>query len=70
MADNKIEKAVRSKVKGEIGDPAKTVQIECTGDTCSMRGTLPDQTRKDLAMKAAAGVEGVKNIVDLVRIKG
>ena len=70
MADYKIEKAVRSKVKGEIGDSAKAIQIECTGDTCSMRGTLPDQGRKDLAMKAAAGVEGVKHIVDLVHLKG
>ena len=70
MADYKIEKDVRSKVKGEIGDHAKAIQIECTNDTCSMRGTLPDQGRKDLAMKAAAGVEGVKHIVDLVHLKG
>ena len=70
MADYKIEKEVRSKVKGEVGDHAKALTIECTNDTCSMRGTLPDQGRKDLAMKAAAGVEGVKHIVDLVRLKG
>jgi osmotically-inducible protein OsmY len=70
MADNKIEQAVRSKVKGELGDHYKALQIECTGDTCSVRGTLPDQARKDLALKTASGVEGVKKVVDLVRIKG
>jgi osmotically-inducible protein OsmY len=70
MADNKIEHAVRSKVKGELGDRYKELQIECTGSTCSVRGTLPDQARKDLALKTAAGVEGVKNVVDLVRVKG
>ncbi|HTR03782.1 MAG TPA: BON domain-containing protein [Thermoanaerobaculia bacterium] len=68
MADTKIEKAVRSKVKGEVGAHYKTIYVECTGSTCSVRGTLPDQARKDLALKAAAGVEGVKNVVDLVKI--
>jgi osmotically-inducible protein OsmY len=33
-----------------------------------VRGTIPDQARKDLALKAAAGVEGVKNVVDLLRV--
>lgn len=68
MADDKIEKAVRSKVKGEVGTYYKELTIECTGATCAVRGTLPDQNRHDLAMKAAAGVEGVKNVVDLVKI--
>jgi osmotically-inducible protein OsmY len=68
MADDKIEKAVRSKVQGEVGAYYKEVRIECTGATCSVRGTLPDQARKDLALKAATGVEGVKNVVDLLRV--
>ena len=68
MADDKIEKAVRSKVKGEVGSHYKGLEIECTGETCSVRGMLPDQARKDLALKAAAGVQGVKNVVDLVKI--
>jgi osmotically-inducible protein OsmY len=68
IADDKVEKAVRSKVKGEVGTYYKGLQIECTGATCSVRGTLPDEARKDLALKAAAGVEGVKSVVDLVKI--
>jgi osmotically-inducible protein OsmY len=67
-ADNKIESHVRSKVKGEVGTYYKEVRIECTGGSCSVRGTLPDQARKDLALKAAASVEGVKNVIDLLRI--
>lgn len=66
--DTKIEQAVRSKVKGEVGTYYKGIHIECTGSSCSVRGTLPDQARKDLALKAAASVEGVKNVVDLVKI--
>lgn len=68
MADSKIEGHVRSKVKGEVGAHYKGLHIECTGATCSVRGTLPDQARKDLALKAAAGVDGVKNVIDLVKI--
>lgn len=68
VADTKLESAVRSKVKGEVGTYYKEVRIECTGSTCSVRGTLPDQARKDLALKTAAGVDGVKNVVDLLRV--
>jgi osmotically-inducible protein OsmY len=67
-ADTKLEQAARSKVKGEVGTYYKGITVECTGSTCSVRGTLPDQARKDLALKAAAGVEGVKTVVDLLRV--
>ncbi len=70
IADNKLEKHVREKVKAELGAHYKVLQIECTAGTCTVRGDVPDQTRKDLAMKAAGGVEGVKKAVDLLRIKG
>jgi osmotically-inducible protein OsmY len=68
--DAKLEKEVGSKVKGEVGSTHyKELTIECVGETCSVRGTLPDQGRKDLALKTAAGVAGVKQVVDLVRLK-
>lgn len=68
--DAKLEKDVRSKVKGEVGSTHyKELTIECVGETCSVRGTLPDQGRKDLALKTAASVAGVKQVVDLVRVK-
>jgi osmotically-inducible protein OsmY len=70
MDDSKLEHAVESKVKAEIGAHYKEISIECTGGICSVRGTLPDQARKDLALKSASGVEGVKKVVDLLRIKG
>jgi osmotically-inducible protein OsmY len=70
MADSKLEKHVRGKVKDELGKNYKPVYIECTGGTCTVRGTVPDQARKDIALKTTAGVEGVKKVVDLLRIKG
>ncbi len=70
MADSKVEHAVESKVKAEIGSHYKEITIECTGGVCAIRGTLPDQARKDLALKSASGVEGVTKVVDLLRVKG
>ena len=70
MADSKLEAAVEKKVKGEIGAHYKQITIECTDGLCAIRGSLPDQARKDLALKTAASVEGVKKVVDLLRIKG
>ena len=70
IADNKLEGKVRGKVKDELGAHYKPVYIECTAGTCSVRGTVPDQARKDLALKTAGGVEGVKRVIDLLRVKG
>lgn len=69
MADTKLEQKVRGKVKDELGKNYKPVYIECTGGTCTVRGTVPDEARKDIALKTAAGVEGVKKVVDLLRVK-
>ena len=68
-ADSKLENAVEKKVKAEIGAHYKTISIECTEGFCSIRGSVPDQARKDLALKTAASVEGVKKVVDLLKIK-
>ena len=70
IADTKLEQKVRGKVKDELGAHYKPVYIECTASACTVRGTVPDQARKDLALKTAAGVEGVKRVIDLLRIKG
>jgi osmotically-inducible protein OsmY len=69
-SDNKLEGKVRGKVKDELGANYKPVYIECTGGVCTVRGTVPDQARKDIALKAASSIEGVKKIVDLLRVKG
>jgi hypothetical protein len=34
----------------------------------SLRGTVPDQARLDIALKAAAAVKGVQQVIDLLRI--
>lgn len=67
-ADSKVEMAVESALKKEIGQHEKGLSVEVTAGVVSIRGPVPDQARKDLALKTAKGVEGVKKVVDLISI--
>lgn len=68
LADSKVETAVESALKKELGQHAKTVDVEVTAGVALLRGKVPDQNRKDLALKTAAGIEGVKKVIDLVSV--
>jgi len=35
----------------------------------SLRGELPDEARRGFALKAARSVDGVKKVIDLIKIK-
>jgi hyperosmotically inducible periplasmic protein len=67
-ADADLESSVNKAVKAEIGDHIKTIEFEACSGWVSLRGTSPDQARKDLALATAAKVEGVKKVIDLLRI--
>lgn len=68
-ADAKLEAEVKHAVSNEIGKYAKKVEVEVVDGVVSLRGPAPDQTRLDLALKAAAKVEGVRKVVDLLTVK-
>lgn len=68
LADSKVENAVESALKKELGAHAKTVDVEVTSGVALLRGKVPDQNRKDLALKTATGIEGVKKVVDLISV--
>jgi osmotically-inducible protein OsmY len=67
-ADEKIEMAVESALKKELGAHAKDLETECTAGTVSVRGTVPDDTRLTLARTAVKAVPGVKKFVDLLEV--
>lgn len=67
-ADNKVESAVESLLKKELGDHAKDVEVECTAGTVSARGTVPDDARLKIARDAVKSVPGVKKFVDLLEV--
>lgn len=68
VADDKLEKAVESALKKELGGHAKGLEAECTAGTVSVRGTVPDDTRLTLARNAVKAVPGVKRFVDLLEV--
>jgi hyperosmotically inducible protein len=64
--DAKLESDVSKALKAEIGSHTKTIEIEACDFWVSLRGTVPDAARRDLALKTAAKVEGVAKVIDLI----
>lgn len=69
-ADQKLESAVESLLKKELGSHAKGLEVENVGGTVSVRGTLPDDARLKIARDAVKSVPGVKRVVDLLELAG
>lgn len=66
--DNKVESAVESLLKKELGSHAKGLEVENVAGTVSVRGTLPDDARLKIARDAVKSVPGVKKVVDLLEV--
>lgn len=69
-ADNSLEKTVRSALKKELGQHAKTVKAEVVNGVALLVGQAPDAARKELALKTAGEVPGVRKVVEVVSISG
>lgn len=68
--DAVLEMRVGKNLLGEIGRYALDLEVEVTDGVVSLRGTLPDPERKSLALKAARETSGVKQVIDLVKVRG
>lgn len=69
-ADNSLEKTVRSALKKEVGQHAKTIQAEVVNGVALLVGRVPDAARRQLALKTAAEVPGVRRVVEVVSVNG
>src|SRR3954462_432244 len=69
MADAHLEMRVKKQLNGEIGKYSKQIEVEATDGVVSLRGTVPDANRKKLALDTAGKTEGVKRVIDLIKIK-
>lgn len=67
--DAVLEMRVGKNLLGEIGRYALDLEVEATDGVVSLRGTLPDPERKSLALKAARGTSGVKQVIDLLTVR-
>jgi osmotically-inducible protein OsmY len=64
-----LEMRVGKNLLEEIGRYALDLEVEASEGVISLRGTLPDPERKSLALKAARATSGVKQVVDLLKVR-
>lgn len=64
--DSALKKAARDRLVSDFG--ARTLIVEAVDGWVSVRGKLPDETRRDQAIRALKGLDGVTRVVDLITI--
>lgn len=69
VADARLESKVKRHLYDEIGKRARDLEVEAVDGVVSLRGTLPDEARKKIALDAAGKTKGVKRVVDLIKVK-
>lgn len=69
VGDAVLEMRVGKNLLGEIGRYALDLEVEATDGVVSLRGTLPDNERKSLALRTARETSGVQRVVDLVKVQ-
>jgi len=68
-SDSALETSVKYQLVREIGKRARKIEVEAVEGVVSLRGTVPDQARYDIALTTAKGVGGVKQVIDLLRVE-
>jgi osmotically-inducible protein OsmY len=67
-SDSALETSVKYQLQREIGKTTWKIEVEAVEGVVSLRGTVPDQARYDIALKTAKSVNGVKQVIDLLRV--
>jgi len=65
--DSLLESKVKMALASEIGRHAWKIEVEATDGVVSLRGTVPDRQRREIAVKAARDTKGVRKVVDLLK---
>ena len=65
--DSLLESKVKMALASEIGRHAWNVEVEATDGVVSLRGTVPDAQRREIAVKTARDTKGVRKVVDLLK---
>lgn len=67
-ADARLEAQVKKRLKAEIGKRADDIEVEVVDDMVSLRGTIPDASRKQIALATAQKTEGIRHVIDLIKV--
>ena len=67
--DAMLESEAKAALAGEIGSHAKEMNVEAADGVVAVRGTVPDEDRRKLALDALASVSRISKVIDLLRVK-
>jgi osmotically-inducible protein OsmY len=67
LGDALLEARVEGRLFEDIGRAALHVRVEAANGVVSLRGTVPTDDQRDLAVRTAERTKGVVKVVDLIR---
>jgi hyperosmotically inducible protein len=67
--DAALESRVKLRLIDSIGLKAFDVEVEASNAVVSLRGTLPDNDFRHIALRVARDTTGVKRVIDLIRVR-
>lgn len=68
LADATLELRVQTRLVRELGEIGFRIEVEASDGVVSLRGPIPDEHRKELAVESAEQVSGVKEVHDLLKV--
>ena len=68
LVDAKLETRIKAKLVEELGRVAFDIEVEATDGTVSLRGEVPDDERRDIALELARETDGVESLHDLLTV--
>jgi len=69
LKDGSMEADIKIDLYKAIGTKARHLEVEAVEGVVSLRGPVPDEERKTVALATAKKAKGVKNVVDLLTIE-
>lgn len=68
--DGLLESRIKVKLLGELGRRAFAIEVEATEGVVTLRGKVPDEARRKIALDTAQSVSGVEEVIDLLKTPG
>jgi osmotically-inducible protein OsmY len=68
VRDAALELRVGQRLLSEIGRYALDLEVEATDGVVSLRGKMPDEERRRLALKTAEQTPGVQKVINLLQV--
>lgn len=68
VSDGLLETKVKLGLLDELGGNAFRVEVEATAGVVSLRGSIPSEEHRRLALASARGTSGVGRVIDLLKV--